>query len=139
MKLIKECKETYKISENTDVMKFLKEFAKEKKEYLIVIGLSSKNMVIYREIVTIGILDSCLWHPREVFKNAIIRSAASIIVAHNHPSGDLEPSKEDLKMDKRLKECGELLHIKVIDNVIFNTKECKSIKSANLSEVYNEF
>jgi len=116
-----------KISSPQDVYKYLEEFKNQDREHLIVIGLDSNNSPCYREIVAIGTLNSTLFHPREIFKKAIIMSANSIIVAHNHPSGNLEPSEEDLRVSKRLNECGELLGIKVLDNLAISSKGYKSI------------
>lgn len=100
---------------------------RHKKEFFVCFYLDSRNKVIAREIISIGTLNSSLVHPREVFKSAIVRSANSIILAHNHPSGSLEPSDEDLKVTKILKECGELLGINLLDHVIVTEKGYKSI------------
>lgn len=88
------------------------------KEYFMIIMLDSKNRVIKDEIISVGTLNSSLVHPREVFKSAIRESANAIILVHNHPSGDLTPSNEDLELTNKLKEAGELLMIKVLDHVI---------------------
>jgi DNA repair protein RadC len=80
--------------------------------------LDVKQNVIGLNTASIGILDSALAHPREIFKAAILANAASIILAHNHPSGDPTPSPEDRRLTERLKSCGELLHIEVIDHII---------------------
>ena len=69
-------------------------------------------------MISVGILDASLIHPREIFSNAIKKSAKSIILVHNHPSGDVSPSKEDIDITLRLKEAGELLNITVLDHVI---------------------
>jgi DNA repair protein RadC len=78
--------------------------------------------------VSIGILDSSLVHPREVFKNAIVASAASIIVAHNHPSGDPTPSIEDKRVTQRLYEAGQLLGIDLLDHVVIGDNRWVSLK-----------
>ena len=80
--------------------------------------LNPKHAVLGMETVSIGTLSSSLVHPREVFKQAIKRSASAVILAHNHPSGNCEPSKEDLQVTKRLKDAGELVGIEVIDHLI---------------------
>jgi DNA repair protein RadC len=80
--------------------------------------LDTKNKIIKEELVSLGLLDSSLVHSREIFKSAIKESAHSIIIVHNHPSGDPEPSPEDLVVTKRLEGAGELLGIKVLDHVI---------------------
>jgi DNA repair protein RadC len=88
------------------------------REAFIVLLLDVKHRVIAEEVVTIGILDGSLIHPREVFKAAVAGSAAGIIIAHNHPSGDPKPSGEDLATTKRLVEAGKILGIPVVDHVI---------------------
>lgn len=88
------------------------------KEHFVVLLLDSKNKIIKKEIISIGTLNSTLIHPREIFRSAIRENANSIILAHNHPSGDPTPSDDDCKITSRLKEVGELLDIKVLDHVI---------------------
>lgn len=99
----------------------------QKKEFFIGFYLDSANKIIAREIISIGTLNSSLVHPREVFKSAIIRSANSIILAHNHPGGNLDPSDEDIRVTKVLRDAGELLGIKVIDHLVVTSKGYKSI------------
>jgi len=84
----------------------------------VVLLLDVKHRVIAEEVVTIGILDGALIHPREVFKAAVAGSAAGIIVAHNHPSGDPKPSGQDAEVTRRLRKAGEVLEIPVVDHVI---------------------
>jgi DNA repair protein RadC len=84
----------------------------------VVLLLDVKHRVIAEEVVSIGILDGALIHPREVFKAAITANAAAIIVAHNHPSGDLKPSGQDAEVTRRLRKAGEILGIPVVDHVI---------------------
>ena len=88
------------------------------KEHFMILHLDSKNRVIKDEIISIGILNASLVHPREVFKSAIKESANAIVLVHNHPSGDAEPSKVDEDVTNRLNETGKLLKIKIIDHVI---------------------
>jgi DNA repair protein RadC len=78
--------------------------------------------------VSIGTLDSSLVHPREVFKDAILASAAAIIVVHNHPSGDPSPSAEDRRITTRLQECGTLLGIELLDHIILGDNRFVSLK-----------
>jgi DNA repair protein RadC len=87
-------------------------------EYFVVFDLDVRHRVIARRVVSIGTLSGVEVHPREVFKDAIANSAAAIILAHNHPSGDPTPSREDLALTARLREAGELLGIKVLDHVV---------------------
>jgi DNA repair protein RadC len=93
-------------------------YADRDREAFIVLLLDVKHRVIAEEVVTIGILDGSLIHPREVFKAAVAGSAAGIVLAHNHPSGDPKPSGEDLATTKRLVEAGKILGIPVVDHVI---------------------
>ncbi|PIS06562.1 MAG: hypothetical protein COT80_00005 [Candidatus Buchananbacteria bacterium CG10_big_fil_rev_8_21_14_0_10_33_19] len=98
-----------------------------KKEHFVVFFLDTQNNEIKREIISIGTLNTSLVHPREVFEPAIKANAASIILAHNHPSGSTEPSEEDLEVTKRLKEAGTLLGVKILDHVIVAKSEYRSI------------
>ena len=90
----------------------------KKQEHFVCLTLDGANRLIAKRIITIGTLTSSLVHPREVFADAITDRAASIIVAHNHPSGSLTPSKADIEITERLKQSGELLGIKLLDHVI---------------------
>ena len=103
-----------------DVYNYFVDFLKDlKKEHFYVICLDTKNRIIEKEIlVSRGTLNASLIHPREVFKEAIKRSANSVILVHNHPSGDCDPSSEDLIVTEKLVSAGELLGIKVLDHVI---------------------
>src|SRR4051794_39760095 len=99
----------------------------KKKEYLSVLTLDAANRLIANRVVSVGTLTAALVHPREVFVDAITDKAASIIVVHNHPSGSLEPSRMDNEITKRLKECGELIGIKLLDHVIVTEEGHESI------------
>ncbi len=98
------------------------------REQIRVVTLDIRNGVIGIEIVAIGTLNSCMGHPREIFKNAIVKSAASIIIVHNHPSGDPSPSPEDFALTKRLIEVGKFLGIEVLDHVVIGDGCYSSIK-----------
>lgn len=98
-----------------------------KKEHFIAVFLDSKNKIIKDEVISIGTLNSSLVHPREVFKEAIRNSANSIILVHNHPSGSVEASDEDYRVNKVLIEVGELVGIKVLDHLIIGDEEWESI------------
>lgn len=104
------------------------ELRDKKKEHLKSLLLDTKNRVLKILTVSIGILDSSLVHPREVFKDAIQASAASLIVAHNHPSGDPTPSAEDKRITLRLSECGKLLGIELLDHIIIGDNRYISLK-----------
>jgi len=128
MEIIREIQNSKPIKIASDAYNYLEEFKNQDREHFIVIGLDSKNKPIYREIAHIGTLNSTIMHPREVFKKAIIMSCNRIIVAHNHPSGDLEPSEEDIEITERLKDAGTLLGIEVLDHLIIGKNDYKSIR-----------
>lgn len=90
------------------------------KEAFVVAFLNTKNRVIDHEVVSVGTINSSIVHPREVFRNAIINKTNSVILCHNHPSGDLNPSKEDISITQRLKDTGNLLGIQAVDHLIIN-------------------
>lgn len=99
----------------------------KKQEYFVCLTLDGANRLIAKRIITIGTLTSSLVHPREVFADAITDRAASIIVAHNHPSGNLQASDADRAVTERLQEAGELLGIKLLDHMVVTTKSHASI------------
>jgi len=88
------------------------------REYFVAFMLDGKNRIMSANVVAIGSLNQAIVHPREVFKPAILANAACVVLAHNHPSGDPAPSREDREITRRLKEGGELLSIKVLDHII---------------------
>jgi len=100
---------------------------KTQEEFRILL-LDTKNRLIRDEKVTVGILDASIVHPREVFKSAIKSSAASVIIVHNHPSGDPTPSRDDVSTTRRLREAGELVGISVLDHVIIGEGTYYSFK-----------
>lgn len=116
----------------SDVWDELKDIRDNKKEHFVTFYLDTRNQEIKRDIVSIGTLNYNLVHPREVFEPAVKNLAASIILAHNHPSGCLEPSDEDLSLNKRLIQAGKLLGIEVLDHVIVTRDAFSSFKQRNL-------
>ncbi|MBT7052158.1 MAG: DNA repair protein RadC [Desulfobacula sp.] len=98
------------------------------KEGFVVFYLNTDLSVISREIISIGTLNSCIIHPREIFRTAIARNSNSIIVAHNHPAGNTDPSTEDLKIKTQIKKAGEILQIPLLDHVIVSKQGYNSIK-----------
>lgn len=97
-------------------------------EHFVAAYLNTKNEVIHKQTVFIGSLNASLVHPREVFKEGIRRSAASVICFHNHPSGDPSPSREDIEVTKRLVESGKLLGIELIDHIVIGDKQFVSLR-----------
>ncbi|MEY9868548.1 DNA repair protein RadC [Peribacillus sp. B2I2] len=97
-------------------------------EHFVCLYLNTKNQVLQKTTVFIGSLNASIVHPREVFKEAFRRSAASIICLHNHPSGDPSPSREDIEVTKRLVECGKIIGIEVLDHIIIGEHKYVSLK-----------
>jgi DNA repair protein RadC len=108
----------YYIKQSSDAFAYLKFMSLYPEENLMVLCLNTKNRIIESKIVSVGSLNSSIVHPREVFKQAIRVHAASIIIAHNHPSGDPTPSVEDTTITTRLKECGKIVGIELLDHII---------------------
>lgn len=104
-------------------------------EQFLIVSLDTKLKPIGVHIVTIGTLDSSLVHPREVFRHAILANASSIILVHNHPSGDLQPSSQDRAVTDRLKRAGELIGVTVIDHLIFGVDDDGAFNGISLAEV----
>ncbi|RKD33200.1 RadC family protein [Thermohalobacter berrensis] len=126
-------KNRIKITSPLDVANLLMEEMKYlKKEFFKIIMLDVKNYIITIEDISIGSLSSSIVHPREVFKNAIKRSSSSIILIHNHPSGDPSPSKEDISITKRLVEGGKILGINVLDHIIIGNGKYISLKEKDI-------
>jgi DNA repair protein RadC len=98
------------------------------KEHFICLFLNTKNHVIGQETISVGTLNATIVHPREVFRPAITRNCASVICAHNHPSGDPTPSTEDLELTSRLVEAGEIVGIEVLDHLIIGDRSFTSLK-----------
>ncbi len=104
----------------------------KKKEYFLALLLDSRNQLIKASEISVGSLDTSIVHPREVFKEAISASAASVIFVHNHPSGDPEASEDDIALTKRLAEAGEIMGIDVLDHIIIGDKNYLSLKREGL-------
>lgn len=103
-----------------------------KQEHFVCLFLNMKNQVIGKETVFVGSLNSSIVHPREIFRSAIKRSAASFICLHNHPSGDPTPSSEDIQVTKRLDEAGDLMGIDMLDHIIIGDQDFISLKEKGL-------
>ncbi len=97
-------------------------------EHFVCLYLNTKNQVLHQQTIFIGSLNASIVHPREVFKEAFRRSAASFICIHNHPSGDPSPSREDIEVTKRLNECGKLIGIELLDHLIIGDQKFISLK-----------
>ncbi len=120
---VREIEYTYderpKINSMDDVVRIVKPMiADQNKEFFMALYLNTKNGVLKQEVISIGSLNANIVHPREIFKTACMISASSIIVAHNHPSGDPLPSREDIEITKKLHEAGKMMGIELLDHVI---------------------
>lgn len=125
--------ESYDIKDPQSVVRAVRGTIKDKaKEHFKLILLNTRNKIIGLSTVSIGTLSASLVHPREVFKDAIRHSASSVVMAHNHPSGDPEPSEEDLKITRRLVESGKILGIEVLDHIIIGKDTFISLKMKGL-------
>lgn len=127
-RLDKENKAVYTITKPEDLLPHIKHIADKKQEYFMCVSLNGANELIDSRVITVGLLNSSQVHPREVFADAITDRAASIILAHNHPSGTLEPSKADTMVTRQLCESGKLLGIEVLDHIIITKKGFISLK-----------
>lgn len=114
--------EGFKISFPTDVLPIIRHMADRKQEHFLCISLNGANEVIATRTISVGLVNKTQVHPREVFADPITDRATAVIIAHNHPSGGLVPSKEDIEITKSLKKAGETLGIKLLDHIIFNHK-----------------
>ncbi|MBX9136554.1 MULTISPECIES: DNA repair protein RadC [unclassified Clostridium] len=132
-KTLKSQKENLKISSPKDVSTLLiNEMSNFKQEVFKLILLNTKNIIIGTKDVFKGTLNSSIVHPREVFKEAVQRGSANIIVCHNHPSGDPNPSKEDIDITLRLKECGNIMGIGLLDHIIIGNNKYVSLKEKGI-------
>ncbi|WP_010498624.1 RadC family protein [Paenibacillus elgii] len=121
--------ETVTIRSPQDVAALLMEDLRYlQKEHFVCLFLNTKNHVIGQETLSMGSLNASIVHPREVFRAAIKRSSASIVCAHNHPSGDPTPSPEDVEITKRLVQAGEIVGIDVLDHIVIGDKRYVSLK-----------
>jgi DNA repair protein RadC len=125
-------KDAVKVSCAKDVLPLLADIAGKQQEYFLCISLNGANEVIEKRVVTIGLLDQSPVHPREVFADVIADRAATVIFAHNHPSGDLQPSEADLQLQDQLTEAGKILGIRVLDHIIVAKKGHYSFQEAGL-------
>ncbi len=112
-----------------DVWERMDDIRNSKKEHFVVFYLDSRNQEIQREIISVGTLNESLVHPREVFEGAIKNNAASIIIAHNHPSGDIQPSQADIEITKKLIHAGKILNIMIISHVIVTKDKWEELKN----------
>ena len=132
IKMVKESSFLYQtrtVSSPNDAYEMIREQLKDlDREQFIIACLNTKNEPTNISVVAVGTLNKAIVHPREVFKTAILSNAANVIAFHNHPSGDTEPSQQDIQLTNRLYEAGELLGIKLLDHLIIGDGTFTSLK-----------
>jgi len=114
--------EGVKIKFPTDVLPLIQHYGDRKQEHFLCISINGANEVMNIRIITIGLINKSQVHPREVFADAIAERASALIIAHNHPNGELKPSGEDIAVTRRIKEAASILGISLLDHIIFNNK-----------------
>ena len=124
-----------RVINDTDVLPMVEELRDKKQEYFLTFTLDGGNYLIEKRTVFIGTLNTSLIHPREIYSDAIIDRAASIIFVHNHPSEDVFPSQEDILVTNRLVEVGKLVGIEVLDHIIVGKNDSFSFKNKGLLAV----
>lgn len=120
------------ISCPADTLPFLTAIKDQHREHFVCLFLNARNQLIHQEVISIGSLSASIVHPREVFAVAISRLSASVLLAHNHPSKDVSPSRDDIELTRRLVKAGEILGIEVIDHVIVGYDDFLSMKEKGL-------
>lgn len=116
-----------KIESPADAYPLVQHYGTRQQEHFLSISLNGAHEVMAISVVSVGLVNRTLVHPREVFAEAIRERATAIIIAHNHPSGNLQPSKEDEEVTRRLKQAGEILGIKILDHLIFDHEHFHSL------------
>ena len=124
-------KEIY-LNSPRDVFMYLANIGKLEKEVMHGLYVDVKNKLMCDEIISVGTVSSTYVHPREVYKPALVNSAVGVILVHNHPSGDPEPSSEDIKLTKRLKKVSEIIDIELLDHIIVGKDDYLSMKSEGI-------
>ncbi len=107
-----------KITSSADVFTLFRYLTQETKEHFLALHLDTKNKIICVDQVSVGSLTASIVHPREVMKSCLLSSCSALVLVHNHPSGDPTPSREDMEITTRIKECCELLGLRLLDHVI---------------------
>ena len=121
-----------KITSSSDVYQLFRYLTLEAKEHFIALHLDTKNKIICVDQVSVGSLSASIVHPREVMKSCMLSSCAGLVLVHNHPSQDPAPSREDIEITKRLKECCELLGIRLLDHVVIGDEGYVSLADRGL-------
>lgn len=125
--------EDKKVSSPKDIFKIASSYLDGvDREHSVLFTFDTKNNITSISTISIGSLSQSIVHPREVFKIAVLSNSASIILVHNHPSGDPSPSKEDISITERIKDCGEILGIKLLDHLILGDNRYVSLKEKGI-------
>lgn len=135
LQMVQEKAQTYNVQRITsaaDVYHALGEYSTKDKEHFIMMSLDGASKVIEQRVIHIGTLNQSIVHPREVFRPAIQDNAAGVVIAHNHPSGTLEPSRADIQVTARLKEVAKLVGIELLDHVIISKNGYYSLSEEGL-------
>ena len=139
LRLVKESSIAYNLEKSivnpataAEIINQVFDMENQPNEVFAILCLNTKNKVVGAHIISQGSLSSSIVHPREVFKAAMVNNAASIILAHNHPSGDPEPSREDIETTHRLVNAGSILGIKVLDHIIIGDGRYISLREQGL-------
>ena len=109
---------TSKVTTPSDILPVVEKYRNRKQEHFIVVTLDGSHKVIRVRVVSKGIVNRCLVHPREIFRKAITDNAVAIIAVHNHPSGGYDPSSEDIEITKRIKDAGKIIGIELLDHIV---------------------
>lgn len=124
--------QSQKVMKPEDILSLVTEIKEKRQEHFVCITLNGAGEMIDKRVITVGLLNHSLVHPREVFADAITDRAASIICVHNHPSGSIEPSSQDILITNQLKDAGTLLGIQLLDHIIVTKNGYCSMKEKGL-------
>ncbi len=116
------CPERRKITAPTDALPYINHYSDRKQEHFLCLSLNGAHEVIQSRVVSMGLVNRTLVHPREIFSDPLKDRAAAVLIAHNHPSGNIEPSREDIDITRRIKSAGLILGIELLDHIIFTDK-----------------
>ena len=121
-----------RVTSSREVFDLFRFLANETKEHFLALHMDSKNRILCLDHVSSGSLNASIVHPREVFKGCLLSSAAAVLFLHNHPSGNPDPSREDLELTTRLKDAGSLLGLRVLDHIIIGEDRYVSLADQGL-------
>ncbi len=124
-------KKKIQIIDPQDVHKVVRHYSSRKQEIFISVSINCAHEILTIDVASMGTINQCIVHPREVFSNAIDNRAVAIIICHNHPTGNLSPSLNDIQITQRLIECGKILGIEILDHIIFSEDDFHSMKEYN--------